>query len=113
MKTVIFARGGNIQGQVEQCREYARRKGYEVEAVIVGQGRDLPELIAGLGGSIGIVLVKDMARLSRTMTENFLIRAQLENDCGGIEVEVASDLPKSKVAGDYMKNIVQYVSEYE
>lgn len=113
MTAVIFARGGNIQGQVAQCREYARRKGYTVEAVIVGQGRDLPELIEGLGKKIDVVLVKDMARFSRNMMENFLIQSQLEYDCGGIQVEVASDMPKSKVAGMYMRNIVQYVSDYE
>ena len=112
MTAVIFVRGGNIQGQVAQCREYARRKGYTVEAVIVGQGRDLPELIEGLGKKIDVVLVKDMARLSRRMHENFQIQHELEYDCG-VEVEVASEIPKSKVAGDYMRNIVQYVSDYE
>ena len=112
MTVVIFARGGNIQGQVAQCREYARRKGYTVEAVIVGQGRDLPELIEGLGKKIDLVIVKHLSRLSRNMMENLQIQHELEYDCG-VKVEVASDMSQSKAAGDYMRNIVQYVSDYE
>lgn len=104
MKTVIFARGNNIEAQVAHCREYAERKGYEVEGVIVGQGKELPEIIGGLGGKIGRILVKDLSRISRNIRENFEIQMELEQTSGAL-VELASE-KKNGLVNYYMHNVL-------
>lgn len=110
MNAVIFARGYNITGQVEYCREYAERKGYTVSGVIVGQGRDLPAVIGGLGKDIDIILVRDMSRLSRNALENYTVQTELEIDYG-VLVEVANDRPRDEIAERLMQNIIKAVQE--
>lgn len=110
MKTVIFARGYNIGGQVEECREYAERKGYNVEAVIVGQGRELPDIIAGLGVDIDMVIVRDMSRISRNALENYTILSQLEID-HGVLVKDAVERPNDDAVEKLMRNIIAALHE--
>lgn len=110
MKTIIFARGYNITGQVEQCREYAEKRGYTVEGVIVGQGRELPDVIAGLGKQIDLVIIRDMARISRNALENYTILSQLEID-HGVLVKDAVERPRDEAVENLMKNIIVSVRE--
>lgn len=110
MNTVIFARGYNITGQVEICREYAELKGYKVEGVIVGQGRELPAVIGGLGEDIKRVIVHDMARISRNALEGYAILAELELDYG-VTVEIATANKTSEVEQRFMTNIIKAVKE--
>lgn len=112
MRAVIFARGYNIQGQVEFCREYAERKGYTVAGVIVGQGRELPEIIGGLGMKIDCVIVRDMSRLSRNAMENYKTQSALEFECGAL-VEDASERPRDVAAENLMRNILAAIQEDE
>ena len=109
---VIFARGRNIQGQVEKCTAYAESKGYEVAGVIVGQGRELPEVIKGLGIEIDVVLVSCMSRISRNALESYTIQADLELCCGTL-VEVASNEPRSEAFDNLMRNVMIAVKENE
>lgn len=90
MRAIIFARGNNIEAQIAHCREYAERKGHEVAGVIVGQGRELPEIINGLGVKIDIVVTKDLPRISRNLRENVDIQMELEQTSGAL-VEIASE----------------------
>ena len=110
MKTVIFARGYNLTGQIEHCREYAEKMGYTVEGVIVGQGRDLPAIIGGLGTEINLVLVRDMSRLSRNALENYTVQSELEIDYG-VLVDVANDKPRDEAFEKFMRNIIAAVKE--
>lgn len=110
MNTIIFARGYNITGQVEQCREYAEKRGYKVEGVVVGQGRDLPAVIGGLGTGIDLILVRDMSRLSRNALENYTVQSELEIDYG-VLIEVANDKPRDEAAERLMRNIIKSVKE--
>lgn len=110
MNVIIFARGYNIAGQVEQCREYAEKRGYNVDGVIVGQGRELPDIIAGLGKQIDLVIVRDMARISRNALENYTILSQLEID-HGVLVKDAVERPRSEAVENLMKNIIASVRE--
>lgn len=112
MRAVIFARGYNIQGQVEFCREYAERKGHTVAGVIVGQGRELPEIIGGLGMKIDRVIVRDMSRLSRNAMENYKTQSALEFECG-VLVEDASERPRDVAAEKLMRNIIAAIQEDE
>ena len=110
MNVIIFARGYNITGQVEQCREYAEKRGYNIEGVIVGQGRELPEIIAGLGKQIDLVIVRDMSRISRNSLENYTILSQLEID-HGVLVKDAVERPRDEAFEKLMKNIIASVRE--
>ena len=112
MSTVIFARGYNIQGQIEYCREYAEKKGYKVEGVIVGQGRDLPAIIGGLGMEIDRVIVRDMARISRNALEGYTIQADLELESGAV-IEIATEQPRDVAAERFMRNVIKAVRENE
>ena len=110
MNAVIFARGKNIEGQVKECRAYAEQQGYKVEGVIVGQGRELPEVIKGLGENIDRVIVRDMSRLSRNALENYTIQSELEIDYG-VLVEIADSTQRDAIEQRLMKNIVTAVLE--
>lgn len=110
MNAVIFARGKNIEQQVKECREYAELKGYNVEGVIVGQGRELPAVIAGLGKCIDRVIVRDMSRLSRSALENYTIQSELEIDYG-VLVEIADDTQRNAIEERFMRNIIRAVQE--
>lgn len=110
MNAVIFARGKNIEGQVNDCREYADLKGYKVEGVIIGQGRELPAVIAGFGKDIDCVIIRDMSRLSRNALENYTIQAELELDCGAL-VEIADSTQRDAIEHRLMKNIIMAVQE--
>ena len=110
MNTVIFARGYNITGQIEYCREYAEKKGYTVSGVIVGQGRDLPAVIGGLGTDVDLILVRDMSRLSRNALENYTVQTELEIDYG-VLIEVANDRPRNETEEKFMRNIIAAVKE--
>lgn len=111
-KAVIFARGYNIHGQIEFCREYADKKGYTVVCVIVGSGRDLPDILRGFGEKIDLVLVRDWARISRNALESYTIQSELELDCGAL-IEDASERPKDEAAEKFMRNIIRAVQEEE
>lgn len=112
MRSIIFARGYDIHGQVEKCKEYAERKGYTVEVVIVGQGRELPEIISGLGIKIDRVIVRDMTRLSRNAMENYKTQSALEFECGAL-VEDASERPRDEATEKLMRNIIAAIQEDE
>lgn len=111
-KAVIFARGYNIHGQIEFCKEYAEKKGYSVVCVIVGSGRDLPDILRGYGEKIDLVIVRDMSRISRNALESYTIQSELELDCGAL-VEDASERPKDEAAERFMRNIIRAVQEEE
>ena len=108
MKSIIFARGYDLHGQVEKCREYAEKMGYTVEGVIVGQGRDLPAIISGLEMDIQRVIVRDMARLSRNALENYTVQSELEIDYG-VLVEDVSARERNEVQEKLMRNIIAAV----
>lgn len=110
MNAVIFARGKNIEGQVKECRAYAEQQGYKVEGVIVGQGRELPEIIKGLEMDIDRVIIRDMSRLSRNALENYTIQSELELDYG-VTVEIADSTQRDAIEQRFMKNIVTAVLE--
>ena len=110
MNVVIFARGYNIQGQIEYCKEYSEKKGYTVAGVIVGQGRELTEVISGLGMNIGRVIVRGMSRISRNMIESCTIQTDLENICG-VLVEDATGNPHDDSEQRFIKNLIAAIRE--
>lgn len=112
MRAIIFARGYDIHGQVEKCREYAEKRGYKVEGVIVGQGRELPEIIGGLGMKIDRVIVRGMSRLSRNAMENYKTQSALEFECGAL-VEDALERPRDEAAEKLIRNIIAAIQEDE
>lgn len=112
MNAVIFVRGKNIKEQVAYCRAYAERKGYNVEYVVTGQARELPEIINGFGKKIDRVIMRDITRISRNALENYTVQADIEIYCGAL-VEVAKDEPREEAFDRLMKNVVMAVRENE
>jgi DNA invertase Pin-like site-specific DNA recombinase len=110
MNTVIFARGKDIKGQVKKCREYAEAMGYSVEAVVVGQGNQLADIIKGLDTDIDKVIVSCMSRISRNALEGYTIQAELEIDYG-VTVEVAKDNISDDVADRFMLNVMKVIHQ--
>lgn len=112
MNAVIFVRGKNIKEQAAYCRAYAERKGYNVEYVVTGQARELPEIINGFGTKIDRVIMRDITRISRNALENYTVQADIEIYCGAL-VEVAKDEPREEAFDRMMKNVVMAVRENE
>ena len=108
MNAIIFARGYDVGGQVDKGMQYAEKKGYAVVGVIVGQGRDLPAVIDGLGIKVNRVIVRDMARLSRNALENYTVQSELEIDYG-VLVEDVSAKERNEVQEKLMRNIIEAV----
>lgn len=108
MNVVIFVRGYNITGQVEECKVYAERKGYNVLSVVVGEARELPAVIGGLGENIDRVIVRDMARISRNALENYTIQTELELDYG-VLIESATARGNTEAEEIFMRNIIKAV----
>ena len=112
MNTVIFAKGKDVQEQIEHCKAYADMRGYDVVGVIVGQGRDLPDVIKSLDMNIDIVLVGCMSRISRNALECYTIQADIELE-SGTRIEVATDQPHDEAINKFMKNVIMAVREEE
>lgn len=110
MNAIIFVRGYDIGGQVDKGMQYAEKKGYAVVGVIVGQGRDLPAIIDGLGIKVDRVIVRDMSRLSRNALENYTVQSELEIDYG-VLVEDASAKERNEAQEKLMRNIIAAVQE--
>ena len=107
MNALIFVRGNDIKGQVAQCMEYAKKKGYEVECVMVGDGHEIASLMYELDVDIDRVLVRDMSRISRNAAECYAIQAELELDFG-CKVEIAMDRVRSELEEiQYIQNIIK------
>lgn len=109
---VIFARGKDIQGQIKHCKAYAETNGYTLAGVIVAEGRELSNIILGLGEKIDRVLVRDISRVSRNALECYTIQADLEIYCGAL-VEVAREDRKEEAFDRFMKNVIMAVKESE
>lgn len=110
MKAVIFARGKDIEGQVKEGRAYAEQQGYKIVGVIVGQGCELPVVIAGLEMDIDRVIVRDMSRLSRNALENYTIQSELEIDYG-VLIEIADDTQRNAIEERFMRSIIAAVQQ--
>ena len=110
MSTVIFARGYNIQGQIEYCKAYADKMGYKVDFIVVGQGKDLPAVIQGLGVKVERVIVRDKTRICRNALDYYTIEADLEIECGAV-IEIAAETPRDHAAENLMRNIIMAVRE--
>jgi hypothetical protein len=82
--------------------------GYSAEAVVVGQGNQLADVIKGLDTDIEKVIVSCMSRISRNALEGYTIQAELELDCGVI-VEVAKEGISDDVTDRFMLNIMKAI----
>lgn len=112
MNAIIFARGNGIQWQIAECKEYAEKQGYTVKGVVVGKGRELPDIINGMGGNIDRVIVLNMARLTRNALECYDIQADLKL-WHGAKIEVASGEHREEAFDRLMQNILMATKENE
>lgn len=105
MKALIFARGYNITGQVQECRKYAEKQGLTVTGVIVAQGSELPAVVGGFDEDIKKVIIYDAARISRKPLEYYAISAELELDYG-VSIEIASAQREKEARMQLMRSII-------
>lgn len=110
MKAIIFARGNDIQKQIEDGKEHALRKGYTVEGVVVGHGRDLPAVIDGLGIKIDRVIASNMARITRNAREGYLLESDLEFE-HGVLIEIVENERRNDLQDKLMKNLIRAIRE--
>lgn len=107
MNAIIFARGNNIELQIEEGMKYAERQGYTVKGVIVGNGQELTGAVKALQSVMKIdrIIAWNASRISRNALENYTIQAELEIDYG-VLVETANPRRKDEAFDNFMKNVV-------
>lgn len=79
---VVFVRGADVRNQLDLCKAYTEEKGYKVAGVILGKGKELKEVIAGLDIKVDVVVTKDVTRISRNSLEYFQIHNDLLTNHG-------------------------------
>lgn len=75
MNTIIYVRGGNIDNQIKECREYAIKQGYTIVGTTENETQ-LEQYI--LNNNIDYLLVSDVSRISRKRIEYLQIERMLE-----------------------------------
>ena len=131
-RAVLYARvsgddsktdGGNIQGQLDMCRDYATGKAYEIIAEIAedeakktsGASWDLDGLNQVLemaeASAFDVLIVREMDRLSRSLAKQLIVEETLARQDVAIEYVLASyeDTPEGRLS----KHIRATVAEYE
>lgn len=114
--------GRNLSGQLEMCREYAAKQGYDLIAELAEDDRgasgasfELEKLGLVLEMAheqqFDVLIVRELDRLSRNLAKQLIIEEELKK-CG-VRIEYVlgdySDTPE----GNFMKNIRATVAEYE
>jgi site-specific DNA recombinase len=114
--------GRNLQGQIEMCREYAARKGYQIAAELAEDDRgasgasfELLQLNKVLGmahaGEFDILVVREIDRLSRNLAKQLIVEEELKR--AGVQIEyVLGEYPDTP-EGNLMKHVKAAVAEYE
>lgn len=75
MNTIIYVRGGNIDNQLKECRDYAEKQGYNILGMAESETQ-LEQCI--LNNNIDYLLVSDLSRISRKRTEYLKTEKTLE-----------------------------------
>jgi site-specific DNA recombinase len=114
--------GRNLQGQLDECREYALKKGYVVVA-------ELAEDVRGVSGAIlytpklsealemarndegDVLVLREMDRFARSLAKQLIVEQEFKQ--AGAEIDyVLGDYPDTP-EGNLLKNVRAVVAEYE
>lgn len=131
MRAVLYARvssddrgndGRNLAGQLDMCREYAQRHGWQIVAELAEDDRgasgasfDLPQLNKALelaaSGAYDILVTREIDRFARKLAKQLIVEEELKRS--GVQVEyVLGDYPDTPEGG-LMKNVRAVIAEYE
>ena len=130
-RAVLYARvsgddtgkdGRNLAGQLDMCREYAERQGWQVVAELAedergvsGARMDAPELNRALdmaeGGAFDVLVVREMDRFARKLAKQLVVEEQFKR--AGVAVvyvlEDYNDTPEGRLG----KHVRATIAEYE
>ena len=112
----------NLLGQLEMCRAYAGKQGYEIVKELAEDDRgasgaafELPQLnlIREMAqrGEFNVLVTRELDRLSRSLAKQLLVEEELKRHDVQLEY-VLGEYPDNS-EGNLMKNIRASVAEYE
>lgn len=112
----------NIIGQIDDCRQYAKEKGYTIIDELREDDRgasgaiiDLPELnkIRALAEKkqFDVLVVREMDRLSRSLAKQLLIEDELKRN--GIIIDYVLEDYADTLEGQMSKHLRAVIAEYE
>lgn len=114
--------GENLKAQIDLCREYATKEGYNVIAELAEDDRgasgatfDLPQLAKALelarSGAFDVLIARELDRLSRDLAKQLIVEQELRRS--GVVIEYALyDFPDTP-EGRLNKNLRAMLAEYE
>jgi len=127
MRAVLYARTskddserGSLDGQIDQCRQYAKDRGYQIVAEVRDDGLsgadiDLPGLNRvqelAVSGGFDVLVTRELDRLSRSLVKQLLVERDLKMH--GVAIEyVLGEYPDTP-EGRLNKNIRATIAEFE
>ena len=114
--------GNSLVTQEKNCREYAKKNGYEIEALFIEQGesaktadrtelKKLMSFCASKKNNISAVISYKIDRISRNTDDYSQIRILLKRY--GVEIKSTSEFFEDNPAGRFMENIIANVAQFD
>ncbi len=114
--------GNSLSTQEKNCREYAKKHGYEVAAIYIEQGesaktadrtelKKLMSFCAMKKNKISAVISYKIDRISRNIDDYSQIRIQLKRY--GVEIKSTSENFEDTPTGRFMENIIANVAQFD
>ena len=114
--------GRNLAGQLDMCREYAERQGWQVVAELAedergvsGARMDAPQLNRALdmarAGDFDILLARELDRLARGLAKQLIVEEEFRRH--GVTLDYVLGDYTDTPEGNLMKNVRAVVAEYE
>jgi site-specific DNA recombinase len=114
--------GENLDGQLQMCREYAEKCGYEVVAELTEDDRgasgakfELPALDKALTlaeqGRVDVLVTREMDRFARGLAKQFIKEREFQT--AGVDVEYALEAYDDTPEGQLTKHVRAIIAEYE
>jgi site-specific DNA recombinase len=114
--------GRNLQGQLDECREYALKKGYVIVAELTEDVRGVsgailytPELARALemarAGEADVLVLRELDRLGRSLAKQLIVEQDFNE--AGCEIEYVLGNYPATPEGGLMKHVGASVAEYE
>ena len=114
--------GRNLAGQLDMCREYAERQGWQVVAELAedergvsGARMDAPQLNCALdmarAGDFDILIARELDRLARGLAKQLIVEEEFRRH--GVTLDYVLGDYADTPEGNLMKNVRAVVAEYE
>jgi len=114
--------GRNLAGQLDMCRDYAERQGWQVVAELAedergvsGARMDAPQLNHALdiarAGGFDILIARELDRLARGLAKQLIVEEEFRRH--GVTLDYVLGDYADTPEGNLMKNVRAVVAEYE